>query len=831
MSVLLYIEKAQAANDWHPPIQALDAVSLQRDLAADDSRIEMLDWFELANTIHYSVGREPSTAYLILPFFLVAGLKVKKGEIDPVGGSAVDKTITYPGISTSAYNHKIEFRTGSDILSTAGWTFLEANGIDSGYSANDPLAPMLVKFVDKRYWFRKSFVNRSYNVVRGIVTANTGAISDGNTLTESGTPYQLPGAVATWGTGNEKVSFYTDTVIPQDSPSSGGTARPWSWRELLTDLWEQLPLPLRGTFPDGFTLPGEQLAGEPGPTPGNEPVDIPQNYRFTGVNAWDAFCDVIEDSRNEIFPTLTGHIQGGRVDNYNPIIGPSQLRERTFNVDNPTLQGRLVGVDFTHHNIFLLPEKVTVVFDQRNVTYYQSLEITGNQLAYTRGFPMDVRERTEHTPIIPIELDTQDLVASLTIAPEVLDPATISYLPGAKEIIEAPQNVITVTTIGQLNSTLHLTEFTNTAETIAKQWLITHLFKYTNTYVFSGYTGSVPSSEVDEVVYDATDGTTTLVYSNRDDTTSRPAEKWLPYTRLLTVTPSEAMITPGQTGVMEIELLTYGDIDPQTQLRPVVYKAQGKVEVINLTDEIIPAKSPNPPQGSPVIANSTTRWLAQYVWEIDRWCVLLKRGGGGGGTGQDELPPFDVLASNINWQLTVVNNALQWNPPARTLVRGKVIADSLATANTFEINNIIKLASCGPLDPANPLVDPPTLTVNNIFGIRHFAGDIVVAAFRQTGEQWDEITNDDDGWMRAIVIDTATAAGGLYEAQISTGSGWCRLYTDSHPVTGVSTPLTVERFENWLHQTIPTRTPIHVRLKRDGRLELHDGGCKQVPLS
>lgn len=81
------------------------------------------------------------------------------------------------------------------------------------------------------------------------------------------------------GGGNEP-DYYEPTL---------NAGAPWTWQELIADLWQALPgvmtgYTLNATFPD----------------------QPPENYTFRGLNAWDALNKVLDDLDHTIFRNLDG---------------------------------------------------------------------------------------------------------------------------------------------------------------------------------------------------------------------------------------------------------------------------------------------------------------------------------------------------------------------------------------------------------------------------------------------------------------------------------------------------------------------------------------------
>lgn len=131
----------------------------------------------------------------------------------------------------------LEFSYG-ETASVGGLRMLRADRLLPGGSADDN-ALYLVELEDVRgLWKRFTSLNRQYNVRKPVAT-------------------------------------YTSTTATEFYDATLNAGSLWTWQTMLNDMWQFLP--------GGGTMP--TLPGTPDPSP--------QNWRFIGVSAWDAFHAIL----------------------------------------------------------------------------------------------------------------------------------------------------------------------------------------------------------------------------------------------------------------------------------------------------------------------------------------------------------------------------------------------------------------------------------------------------------------------------------------------------------------------------------------------------------
>jgi len=123
-------------------------------------------------------------------------------------------------------------------------------------SVSDDNALYLVEFVDERYFLAKfSSINKQYNIRNPAKQASN---------------------------RDTAVNFYRDTLKYADGAAEdAGTV--WTWKEMLTDIWKQMPLA------GALTINLSQSTGTL-----DIPTKKPENFHFTGVTAWEALHHVLE---------------------------------------------------------------------------------------------------------------------------------------------------------------------------------------------------------------------------------------------------------------------------------------------------------------------------------------------------------------------------------------------------------------------------------------------------------------------------------------------------------------------------------------------------------
>lgn len=135
---------------------------------------------------------------------------------------------------------------------------------------------------------------------------------------------------------------------------NGGS--PWSWQEMVQDLWGLLPTAMGGIVFDAAW-----------------PTAIPENFQFRGMNAWDAICTILDYTGHTIFPDLGGSFKiapKGKLQGIAAIEKNLQAKGyvRDPSWDFPSNRRQFLGV----------PEKVTVYF---HTAYHAFHNVTGDTLS------------------------------------------------------------------------------------------------------------------------------------------------------------------------------------------------------------------------------------------------------------------------------------------------------------------------------------------------------------------------------------------------------------------------------------------------------------------
>jgi hypothetical protein len=192
----------------------------------------------------------------------------------------------------------------------AAFTIVKSTVMDFA-RAGDGNAMRLVEFQDKRRLLALSSIDDQYNV-------------------------RIPSPNAVSGAA----IYYAGSL------SSGTTI--WTWQTMLDDIWGELPV-IAGTAP---TLP-------------YTPSGTPENWRFVGVSAWDAYNDVLD----KLNCTIT----------FNPILGTFGIAaigatQSGLAVQMVSLRTRLLYDydDGQNYNLANIPETIRVWFSRREL--YHGIE-------------------------------------------------------------------------------------------------------------------------------------------------------------------------------------------------------------------------------------------------------------------------------------------------------------------------------------------------------------------------------------------------------------------------------------------------------------------------
>ena len=186
-----------------------------------------LDFWQRANSYWCPLGAEPGVAWVLL----------QRNDLDDLAKNSF---------------HSLVFRHDDSRVTIGNLSIVKSTTMSLSLT-DDPAAAMLVKLEDKRRQMAMSNIDKQYNV-------------------------RIPAPSTTSGSG----LYYTASL-------NGGS--PWTWQEMVDDIWGTFPTSIRGTAP---TLP-------------YTPSAPPEEWRFIGEWSWPR----LHDSLASIGCTTT----------YNPIAG------------------------------------------------------------------------------------------------------------------------------------------------------------------------------------------------------------------------------------------------------------------------------------------------------------------------------------------------------------------------------------------------------------------------------------------------------------------------------------------------------------------------------
>lgn len=197
---------------------------------------------------------------------------------------------------------------------------VRAKALTGVQGEEDDTSIYLLDLADQRYFGRYTSLNKAYNVRSFRV------------IDESNQP-----------------KYYKDTL-------NGGS--PWSWSDLVKDIWSYLPTALFGTLTEE----------------GDYPTKEPDNFVFRGVTAWDALMSVLDVSGNTIVRSLTGTFKVVSSNGDQPVneMETDIIRKRTYNPSNDSFPA------------CVYPEKVRVYFPADYMAFqnYSDDEVVAGQDAY-----------------------------------------------------------------------------------------------------------------------------------------------------------------------------------------------------------------------------------------------------------------------------------------------------------------------------------------------------------------------------------------------------------------------------------------------------------------
>ena len=162
----------------------------------------------------------------------------------------------------------------------------------------------LIEVADPRAWASMAGVNQSYNVrtpnadpfnqqadLHQVTTADRRLGYNANVDYQSSPGTLYVTAAEGWG-----AKYYQNTM------ETGGITveQPWSYQTLITDLWNKSVGTSEGSLNfDDAEFPGTDIAptelgAYPIPAPPATGYYLPENFKFHGMSAWDAFWEVLD---------------------------------------------------------------------------------------------------------------------------------------------------------------------------------------------------------------------------------------------------------------------------------------------------------------------------------------------------------------------------------------------------------------------------------------------------------------------------------------------------------------------------------------------------------
>jgi len=224
--------------DWHVLKIDGENVLSPRELAdAANEQGFPADFWGRANSIHLPIGFEPGTAYLVVP----------RATMDAINAD---------GLHTLTWQMS---RDGTTTTTTFyNWVLCDSRiqGIDG-----DEKAAYLLTLRDARQILKHaSLINQGYNV---------------------SVPTPCGSDVGSGGT------FGCDKRYLPETLNSGS---PWTWQEILADLWARLPAALGWSCP---VLPWS-------------PPHLPDSWRFHGIQVWQAIQMLMDACQTTVMPAAGG---------------------------------------------------------------------------------------------------------------------------------------------------------------------------------------------------------------------------------------------------------------------------------------------------------------------------------------------------------------------------------------------------------------------------------------------------------------------------------------------------------------------------------------------
>lgn len=248
-----------------------------------------------------------------ISFILPRGRHYGRGHVLMLGSNLASLS------DRNTFTHTLTFQdtyTGRLKIQKLGIVRIQAV---TGVASRTDETAYLVELADQRWLGRYSTINAAYN-------ARSFRVSD---------------------SGGSAV-YYADTI--------NGLFGAWSWREIVTKLWDALPtefgaLTNSGTYP---SLP-------------------PENLHWRGVSAWEALCWLLDISGNVIVRKLDGTFE---------IVSMSV--EQTTGMETPAIRTRIWMPTNDFMPVAFLPEKVKVYFptDYYAFQAYSDTEAVAGQDAY-----------------------------------------------------------------------------------------------------------------------------------------------------------------------------------------------------------------------------------------------------------------------------------------------------------------------------------------------------------------------------------------------------------------------------------------------------------------
>jgi hypothetical protein len=388
-------------------IDVIDARDILRALRQSGQRTDHVEGW--ANSVRISAGPVAGKAYLLL----------SKSDLDDIYESYSVTSLDGVGYVCTANIHDTETNATIQVFG------LCPVKITSVLTSNDPTNDndnvYLVEFADARHAAARSAVNYAYNM---LLHDRTGGV-------------------------------YMHT-------SQDGAGTPWTWEEMLTDLWNLLP----------------DCMGAIDLTLATLPSDAPKNYDFQGWNAWDAITSALAEIDHWVVSSLDGTFA---------------IEPRSASIPDPSTTTTTWGhrlIDRSHAKQGqVIPETVTVFFPRKD-DYFPtdglSDEQTSKEYRLSRMFHV-------------VQVETSDILAS------------VETVPGSQQVLHATMDALFDSTGAITNESACEAH----AALKAARWL-NYVYKDPLHEIYNGVLDISPSGTLSGVIWHdlGTGLVTELVYSH-----------------------------------------------------------------------------------------------------------------------------------------------------------------------------------------------------------------------------------------------------------------------------------------------------------------------------